>query len=62
MADSIADGRAMDRAIWATWYDIAQSAREDYLPWLHKIYLPEVLGCAGYLSILHFKGTGSFGR
>ena len=32
----------MDQAIWATWYDLPEDGRDEYLDWLHGEYLPEL--------------------
>lgn len=45
----------MDRAIWASWYDLADSGREAYLKWAHKSYIPRLLKRPGFLWGAHFK-------
>ena len=31
----------MDRGVWATWYNLPDQGRGDYLAWLHGSYLPD---------------------
>ena len=47
----------MDRGIWATWYDLADAGRQDYLAWLHECCLPRVLEHPGYLWAAHIERT-----
>lgn len=44
----------MDRGIWATWYDLPDEGRDEYLSWLHEAHLPEALGRPGYLWAAHY--------
>lgn len=48
----------MDRGIWATWYDLPEKGRGEYLAWLHEVHLPRVLERKGYLWAAHFENTG----
>ena len=43
----------MDRGIWATWYDLPETGRDEYLSWLHEEYIPEALTRPGYLWAAH---------
>ncbi len=43
----------MDRGIWATWYDLPEEGKEEYLSWLHEEYIPEALSRPGYLWACH---------
>jgi hypothetical protein len=45
----------MDRGIWATWYDLAEQDRNEYLAWLHETHLPDMLSRPGYLWAAHFE-------
>jgi hypothetical protein len=45
----------MDRGIWATWYDLPEEGREEYLTWLHEVHLPEALERSGYLWAAHYE-------
>jgi hypothetical protein len=45
----------VDRAIWASWYDLADSGRDAYLKWAHKSYIPRLLKRPGFLWGAHFK-------
>lgn len=44
----------LDRAYWISWYDIAEEGREDYLPWLHRRYIPAVMERPGVLWAAHY--------
>lgn len=48
----------MDRGIWATWYDLPEEGREEYLGWLHEAHLPRLLSRRGYLWAAHFRNAG----
>jgi hypothetical protein len=52
---------AIDRGLWVTWYDLPDSGRDDYLGWLHGIYLPSLLKRPGYLWAAHYATRGSGG-
>ncbi len=43
----------MDRGIWATWYDLPEQGKEEYLSWLHEEHIPEALSRPGYLWAAH---------
>lgn len=43
----------MDRGIWATWYDLPEQGRDEYLTWLHRVYIPDMLSRPGYLWGAH---------
>jgi hypothetical protein len=45
----------VDRAIWASWYDLADGGRDAYLKWAHKSYIPKLLKRPGFLWGAHFK-------
>jgi hypothetical protein len=45
----------VDRAIWASWYDLADNGRDAYLKWAHKSYIPKLLKRPGFLWGAHFK-------
>jgi hypothetical protein len=45
----------MDRSIWATWYDLPEDGREEYLDWLHGVHLPEAKKRPGYLWAAHYE-------
>ena len=49
--------KAMDRGIWAAWYDLEENGREDYLAWLHEHCLPGLLRQPGYLWAAHIERT-----
>ena len=44
----------MDRGVWATWYNLPDQGRDDYLAWLHGSYLPQMLKRPGYLWAAHY--------
>lgn len=45
----------MDRGIWATWYDLPEQGKDQYLAWLHTVYLPDMLSRPGYLWAAHVQ-------
>ncbi len=45
----------MDRGIWATWYDLPEQGRDEYMAWLHDVYIPEALSRHGYLWAAHVQ-------
>ena len=45
----------MDRSIWATWYNLEEEGKEEYLNWLHEVHLPEAKKRDGYLWAAHYK-------
>jgi hypothetical protein len=45
----------MDRGIWATWYDLPEQGKEEYLSWLHSVHIPEMLARPGYLWAAHVQ-------
>lgn len=48
----------MERAIWATWYDLSVEGRDEYLGWLHEEYLPELSSRQGICWVAHYKSEG----
>jgi len=46
-----------DPAIWATWYDLKDGAREDYLAWAHERYIPAQLARPGFLWAAHYESV-----
>lgn len=49
----------MDRGIWATWYDLAEENKQEYLGWLHDVHLPSMLARPGYLWAAHVQNIVS---
>jgi hypothetical protein len=47
----------MDRGIWATWYDLPQRGKEEYIVWLHSVHLPAMLSRPGYLWAAHVQNN-----
>lgn len=45
----------MDRGIWATWYDLPQEGKDEYLTWLHTAHIPAMLARPGYLWAAHVQ-------
>ncbi|MCC6534745.1 MAG: hypothetical protein IT531_19545 [Burkholderiales bacterium] len=45
----------MDRALWISWYDLAEKDRDRYLAWLHGKHIPKLLGLPGILSAAHYR-------
>lgn len=52
----------MDRGIWATWYDLSEDGRGEYLDWLHREHLPDMLRRHGYLWAAHVENIMSAER
>jgi hypothetical protein len=48
----------MDNGIWATWYDLADDARERVLAWTHETYCPWLRAQPGYVWVAHYRYTG----
>ncbi len=49
----------VDRAIWATWYDLPEDGREEFIDWLHKVYIPRELQRPGILWAAHYENDVS---
>ena len=45
----------MDQSIRICWYDLPESRREEYLSWLHEIYLPKIQSRAGVIWVAHYE-------
>ena len=45
----------MDNAIWATWYDLPEEGKDDYISWLQEVYIPKVLDRNGCLWAAHVR-------
>jgi hypothetical protein len=48
----------MDSGIWATWYDVDTSNREEYLRWAHDEYLPFLQSRPGIAWVAHYRNEG----
>jgi len=46
--------QARDLGLWATWYDLPEAGRSEYLAWLHGTYIPALLKRPGYLWAAHY--------
>lgn len=44
----------MDRGIWITWYNLPENGRDEYLAWLHGMYIPKLLKRPGFLWAAHY--------
>lgn len=51
--------RHLDRGISATWYDLPENGREEYLSWLHRTYIPKLLEYPGVLWAAHYRNEDS---
>ena len=51
------DEAEMDRGIWATWYDLPEEGKEEYIAWLHEVHLPKALSRPGYLWAAHIENV-----
>jgi len=56
-AEAAAPERALDRALWISWYDLPDTGREAYLSWLHQAYIPALLKRPGYLWAAHYAAV-----
>lgn len=45
----------MDRGISATWYDLPEQGKNEYIDWLHSSYIPSMLARPGYLWAAHVE-------
>ena len=45
----------MDRGIWATWYDLPEEGKDEYISWLHEVHIPKALSRPGYLWAAHVE-------
>ena len=45
---------AVDKSLWITWYDLPDGRRDEYLSWLHAVYMPRLLERPGILSATHY--------
>ena len=45
----------MDRGIWATWYDLPERGKDEYISWLHESHIPRMLCQPGYLWGAHIE-------
>ena len=59
MATNANPQQPLDRAIWATWYDLPEADRAAHLPWLHGEYIPGLLERPGHLWAAHYEVIGS---
>jgi hypothetical protein len=48
----------MDQGIKAIWYDLPAEDADEYLRWLHQVYLPAIVQLPGRLWAAHYKVTG----
>jgi hypothetical protein len=45
----------VDRALWISWYDLADGGRDAYVKWAHGAYMPALVKRPGFLWAAHFK-------
>lgn len=43
----------IDRGIWATWYDLPENGKDEYIQWLNEEHIPAALKRPGYLWATH---------
>ncbi|MDO8705515.1 MAG: hypothetical protein Q7J84_11270 [Sulfuricaulis sp.] len=48
----------MDSGIWATWYNLDNDDRADFLDWLHAEYLPHLKQRHGFSWVAHYAHEG----
>ena len=46
-----------DRGLWITWYDLPESARDEYLSWLYESYIPRMLSKPRVLWAAHYASV-----
>ena len=44
----------MDNGIWATWYNLDETGKDDHINWLHNDYLPNILTHDGVVWAAHY--------
>tara|TARA_B100001248_G_scaffold13687_1_gene8982 strand:+ start:1342 stop:2061 length:720 start_codon:yes stop_codon:yes gene_type:complete len=44
----------MDNGIWAIWYNLDETGKEDHINWLHNDYLPNILTHDGVVWAAHY--------
>jgi hypothetical protein len=49
----------LDRALWISWYDLADKDRDAYLSWLNETYMPGLVKRPGVLWAAHFKSEAA---
>jgi hypothetical protein len=47
----------LDRALWISWYDLADSGRDAYLSWAQNTYMPNLVKRPGFLYGAHYKSV-----
>lgn len=45
----------MGSGIWAIFYSLPETGRDDYLSWFHRVHIPEKLSRPGYIWASHFQ-------
>jgi hypothetical protein len=48
-----------DRALWISWYDLADGNRDAYLKWAHGTYIPALIKRPGFRWGAHFQTEAS---
>lgn len=48
----------MDDGVWATWYDLADAGRDEFLGWLHGDHLPKIMKRPGIAWAANYEITG----
>jgi hypothetical protein len=47
--------QAIDQGLWISYYNLPDSGRDEYLQWLHSVYIPQILKVPGVLWGAHYK-------
>ncbi len=47
----------MDKGLWISWYNLPENGRENYLSWVHGIYIPMLLKRPGFLWAAHYASV-----
>ncbi|MBI3709181.1 MAG: hypothetical protein HY246_16115 [Proteobacteria bacterium] len=48
----------VDKGVWATWYDLEDGRKDEFLAWMHAEYLPFLRERPGYLWVAHYESNG----
>jgi hypothetical protein len=49
----------MDHGLWITWYNLPEDGRDDYLKWLHEVYIPKRLEDSRFLYAAHYASESN---
>ncbi|MAV87020.1 MAG: hypothetical protein CMM67_02110 [Rhodospirillaceae bacterium] len=55
----MSENTELDRAYWISWYDLEEINENQYLDWLHNVYIPDRLTKPGVLNVAHYKSESN---